>query len=358
MLITLPLWAVCGAPFGVRCDAAVAAPRPQDELMRAALRAEYPLQRREGTLQFGLAIESRDWTLGQPVHLRVYLRNDGPTAVSGPTALLWPHGFELFVALEDQELARWLPPGYPADLVEVGPATPSIELPPQQAVWCEWWLTLSAEQERAVAARGSAKLSVAAEDRCGSWEGRTGRQEGARTDPVTGTLTAPRGHNADAYQFLLDHGLAPLPPPNDRGGLLELKREDGTARQYEGGLLVFLSNHPNSVYAPYLHWLVATMARAPFRRREGPDAVEAEAVNLRMREHYRAVAERGLPGLTDQAWYKVAGAEWRLDNHEACIATLERLVQQFPGSPWAAEAREDLPRLRQLARARRGNEGR
>jgi hypothetical protein len=327
--------------------------------MRAALRAEYPLQRAEGALQFGLAIESRDWILGQPVHVRVYVRNDGPAAVSAPANLVWPHGYELFVGLEGGELARWLPPGYPPDLTPYAPAMPTVELPAKDAIWCDVWLTLAAEQEAAVAAGGSMKLSVAAEDRCGSWEGRTGRPEGARTDPVTLTLTAPQGRDAKAYQFLLDHALGPLPPPDDPGGWVELKREDGTVRQYEEQLLLFLWNHPNSVYAPYAHWLVATIvATAGARQRVGPDAIEAEAGNLRLREHYGAVAKSGLPALADEAWSKVASAEWQLAHREAAIAILERLVQQFPDSPWAARARERLPRLRDLARLLREREGR
>jgi hypothetical protein len=324
--------------------------------MRAALRAEYPLERQEGTLRFGLAIQRREWTLGEPVHLRVYLRNDGAAPVSAPMALGWPHGFELFVALEGQESARWVPSGYPPDLVHAVTLAPSAPLLPKQAVWCEWWLTLTADQERAVATGGSMKLSVAAEDRCGSWEGRTERQEGARTDPLTVTLTAPRGRDADAYQFLLDRGLVPLPAPTDPGGLLELKKEDGTAREYEAGLVRFLYHHPSTVYAPYAHWLVATMAASLFDRREDPDAVEAEAAALRMREHYRAVAESGLPGLSEQAWYEVATAESRLGNREGAIAVLERLVQEFPGSRWAIEAEKSLPLLRRLAKLAREQE--
>ena len=106
MLTTLALSALYAAALG-----ASQPPRairyPQDESIRAALRAEYAIQRPEGTLQFGMALQRRDWTLGEPVHLRVYVRNDGAAPVSAPVNLVWPHGFELFVACYHVAGAEW-----------------------------------------------------------------------------------------------------------------------------------------------------------------------------------------------------------------------------------------------------------
>jgi len=375
LLVAVCLWYACGAGAQVAREGQSELGRPQQELMGAALRAEYPLHRAQGRLQFGLAIYRAHWTLGEPIHLRVYVGNDGPAAVSAPLSLAWPRGFELFVGLQGEELSRWLPLGYPADVVDSGPPVPTTALAPAQGLWREWWVTLTRAQEAEIAAKGGARLLIAAEDRRGAWEGVTTSDQ-SRTQPLAVQVAMPQGRDAKAYQFLVDHKLVPLPGPDDPGHWLDLQQEEDPLRilgawtgtklafpddqpwgqEYENGLLVFLGSHRKSVYAPYVHWLVAKMAAGPLGRREGPDPVEAEGADLRIREHYRAVAESGLPGLADQAWYEVANAEWRLGNYQDSIATFERLVHEFAGSPWAAQAREDLPRLRQLAKVADGNE--